>query len=102
MFSKKGSICVMGAVMAAGLMGAAGVSAEESSKSTAIQAEDEISPMYVPIGEGHTWSYVKTTYTSTGHIKIYSDKDSYWYYMKEVYYNRNGKYIKTVYDKFAI
>ncbi|MGD6804315.1 hypothetical protein ACQCVK_20385 [Rossellomorea vietnamensis] len=102
MVSKKAAISMAGAIMAAGLIGDEGVSAAGSGEAAEIQAEDEISPLYVPIGEGHTWTYVKTTYTSTGYIKIYSDKDSHWYYMKEVFYNNSGKYIKTVYDKFAI
>ncbi|MGD6969375.1 hypothetical protein ACQCVP_23610 [Rossellomorea vietnamensis] len=102
MVSKKAAISMAGAILAAGLIGVEGVAAAGSEESPAIQAEDEISLWYIPLGEGHTWTYVKTTYTSTGYIKIYSDKDSQWYYMKEVFYDNSGKYIKTLYDKFAL
>ncbi|WP_421380872.1 hypothetical protein ACOJQI_18790 [Bacillus salacetis] len=102
--AKKSILSMVGGVMAAGILGGSVVSADESDKETVLEAADNtISPLYVPVdGGGHTWTYVKTTYTSTGYIKLYSDTDAYWYYTKEVYYDKSGKTIKTVYDKFAL
>ncbi|MGM0845917.1 MAG: hypothetical protein ACQEUT_13160 [Bacillota bacterium] len=102
MMIKRVGLSFLGTVMAAGLLGAGAVSANESDNLEEIKSETEVSTMYIPIEEGHTWTYVKTAYTSTGYIKIYSDKDSKWFYLKEVFYDKNGKYIKTVYDKFVL
>ncbi|WP_409251776.1 hypothetical protein V1502_16930 [Bacillus sp. SCS-153A] len=94
---------IIGAGIAAGFLGGVVVTADQSESETRVEAEDtSASPLYVPAdGEGHTWVYVKTRYTSSGYIKLYSDSDTYWYYTKEVYYDQKGEYLKTVYDKFA-
>ncbi|WP_456273546.1 hypothetical protein [Bacillus sp. AK031] len=98
----KSFLSICGGILAAGILGGGMVSAEESDKGIVSKAE-EASPLYVPVGNGgHTWTFVKTEYTTTGYIKVYSDKDSYWYYVKEVYYTNSSNYVKTVYSKFAI
>jgi hypothetical protein len=98
---KKTTLTIFGGMLAAGLLGNSVVTADESVKEPVMAPEDN--PDYVPIdGGGHSWTYVKTTYTSTGYIKLYSDTDSYWYYTKEVFYDKNGKSIKTVYEKFVL
>ncbi|EDL64333.1 hypothetical protein [Bacillus sp. SG-1] len=101
--AKRILVSIIGGGLAAGLLGDCIVSAEKNERETVIEAENNtVSPSYVPAdGGGHTWTYVKTTYISSGYIKLYSDSDSYWYYTKEIYYDTNGKYIKTFYDKFA-
>jgi hypothetical protein len=99
---KKSFLSICGGILAASILGGGMVSAEESDKKIVSKTE-EASPLYVPIGDGgHTWTFVKTEYTSTGYCKVYSDMDSRWYYVKEVYYNNSGNYVKTVYSKFAI
>lgn len=101
---KKAFLSISVGVLAAGILGGGMVSAAESeSDKEIISKTEDASPLYVPIGDGgHTWTYVKTNYTTSGYSKLYSDKDAYWYYTKEVFYDKSGKYIKTVYDKFAI
>ncbi|RIW38793.1 hypothetical protein D3H55_00065 [Bacillus salacetis] len=104
MSAKKTFFSLLGGVAAAAILSSGAASAEESDKGAVMQADDDtISPLSVPVdGGGHTWTYVKTVYTSSGYIKLYSDRDSYWYYTKEVYYDKTGKVIKTVYDRFAL
>jgi hypothetical protein len=102
--AKRMTLSILGGLLAAGLLGSGTVSADESDRGEVMKAADDTtSPLYVPVDEGkHSWTYVKTVYMSSGYIKLYSDRDSYWYYTKEAYYDSSGKSIRIVYDKFAI
>lgn len=87
-------------VLAAGIIGGGSASADELNKEQAIKAGEK-EPQFVPAGEGgHTWSYVTTKYHASGYYYVYEDYDAYYHYIKNVYYDNNGKYLETKYYKF--
>jgi hypothetical protein len=104
MNSVKGTIWgLFGGMMAAGLLAGNMVTAVESGEKPVTGTDETISPFYIPVDDaGHTWTYVKTTHNTTGYSKLYSDSDAYWYYTKEAFYDKSGRYIKTVFQKLAV
>jgi hypothetical protein len=84
---KKSLPVLTAGVLAAGILGGGSASADELNKE--------------PVDEGgHSWSYVTKKTHASGYYYVYEDFDTYYHYIKNVYYDKSGRYLETKYYKF--
>jgi hypothetical protein len=97
---KKSLPVLTAGVLAAGILGGGSASADELNKEQVIKA-GETGPQMIPVDEGgHSWSYVTKKTHASGYYYVYEDFDTYYHYIKNVYYDKSGRYLETKYYKF--
>ncbi|WP_203287483.1 hypothetical protein ACK1LH_11830 [Metabacillus indicus] len=87
-------------ILTAGFAGESASAKQLNASTTPNRESVSIQAVEDPGGGGYTWTYVTTKYHSAGYYKVYEDFDAVWHYIKNVYYDKNGKYLETKYLKY--